>query len=148
MKHLLVLVLAIVVVPVACRGDEKDKKDTKEPAKLTAFQKLNYDKAIEKAKSDKKIVMIDFYADWCSPCKQLDKDTFSEQKVQKFLTDKTVAIKINTDDNAKLVKEYKITGIPCIVFLNGEGKEVGRLVGFRPAEKFLEEADKIVSEKK
>jgi thiol:disulfide interchange protein len=144
MKRAAVLVLALCVLPVLAE-DKKDSKDSdKEPAKATAFQKLSYDKALEKAKADKKLVMIDFYADWCGPCKQLDAKTFSEEKVQKFLKTNTIAIKVNVDDNAKLSGKYKITAIPCLVFLDGEGKEVGRLLGFREAEKFLDEAGKIV----
>jgi len=143
MKHALVFALALgVVLPVL--AEEKDKKDTKEPTKLTAFQKLNYEKAIEKAKADKKIVMIDFYADWCGPCKQLDAKTFSDEKVQKLLTGKAIAIKINVDDNKKLAGEYKIDAIPCIVFLDGDGKEVGRLVGFRGADKFLKDVKEFI----
>src|SRR5262249_39940174 len=134
MKRALVLALVLIVVP-GLAEEKKDKSDSKEPAKLTAFQKLNYEKALEKAKSDKKIVMIDFYADWCGPCKALDKETFSTEKVAKFLKDKTIAIKVNTDDNMKLAREYKIEAIPCMVFINSEGKEIGRLEGFRAADK-------------
>jgi thioredoxin len=141
MLRLPVLAFAIALAAPACAEDKKD--DPKGPDKPGAFQKLDYDKAVARARSDKKIVMIDFYADWCGPCKLLDQKTFSEEKVQKFLTDKTVAIKVNTDDNPKLAEKYKVNAIPCLVFIDGEGKEVGRLVGFRAADKFLEEAEKF-----
>jgi thioredoxin-related protein len=71
--------------------------------------------------------------------------TFSEEKVQTFLKDKTVAIKVNIDDNKLLTDQYKVTAIPCLVFLDGEGKEVGRVLGFRNTEYFLEEANKILT---
>ncbi len=140
MKRVLFLALALVVVPAIA----EEKKEPAKEASKSAFQKLALDKAIEKAKSDKKIVMVDFYADWCGPCKQLDAKTFSEEKVKKFLTDKTIPIKVNIDDNKKLSGQYKITAIPCLVFINGEGKEVGRILGYRDVSKFLEEAEKIV----
>jgi len=108
------------------------------------FHSLNHAQAIAKAKSEKKVVLIHFYADWCGPCKMLEQQTFSEEKVQQFLMDKTIAIKVDTDENAKLVKQYKVVGIPCMLFIDGEGKEVGRLVGCKPPEQFLEEAGKIV----
>lgn len=141
MKHALVLFLALGIVLPALADD---KKDTKEPTKLAAFQKLDYDKAIEKAKSDKKVVMIDFTATWCGWCTKLDNETFSQDKVSKMLKDKTIAIKVDTDKNPKLAKQYKVSGIPCIVFVDGDGKEVGRVVGFKPADKFLDEVTKIV----
>jgi thioredoxin-related protein len=40
--------------------------------------------------------------------------------------------------------KYKVSSIPCMVFIDGDGKEIGRVVGFRPADKFLEEVNKIV----
>jgi len=143
MKHALVFALAFgVAIPVL--AEEKDKKDTKEAAKLTAFQNLNYEKALDKAKSDKKIVMIDFTADWCSWCHKLDKETFSEEKVMKVLKQKTIAIKVDADKNPKLVQKYKVNGFPTTIFIDGEGKEVGRVVGFFPADKYLEKVNSIV----
>ena len=48
------------------------------------------------------------------------------------------------DDNAALVKKYKVNAIPCMVVIDGEGKEVGRLVGYRDAETFLKDAGKYI----
>jgi thiol:disulfide interchange protein DsbD len=90
--------------------------------------------------------MIDFYADWCGPCLLLEQKTFSDEKVQKLLTDRTVPIRVNVDDEPKLATQYKVTAIPCLVFVDGEGKEIGRIIGFQPADKFIEEAGKYVSD--
>jgi thioredoxin len=142
MNRLLTLCLTLgLAVPVLA---EDKKADPKEPEKPGAFQTLTYEKALEKAKSEKKLVMIDFYADWCGPCKLMDRDTFSKEDVTKFLKEKTIAVKIDVDKNKDLAKQYKINAIPCLVFIDAEGKEVERILGFRPAEKFLEEAGKIV----
>jgi len=141
MTRSLILSAALLLVATACAAEKNDKADAKAPA---GFQKLTYDKAVEKAKADKKVVMIDFYADWCGPCKLMEQKTFSEDKVQKFLTDKTVAIRVDVDDNKKLAAQYKIDAIPCMVFVDGDGKEVGRILGFRDADKFLDGAGKFV----
>jgi thiol:disulfide interchange protein len=142
MMRLLSLTLFLTAAVPVLADEKADKPDPKD-AKPSVFQKLSHEKAITRARDEKKIVMIDFYADWCGPCKTLEEKTFSDEKVQKFLKEKTVAVRINTDDNEKLTKQYKITAIPCLVFVDGEGKEVGRLVGFRDADKFLEDAAKL-----
>ena len=123
MNRFAIMALVLAIGLSACAEEKKDKGGS-EPTKLVGFQKLNYDKALVKAKDSKKIVMIDFTAEWCGWCKKLDKDTFSDEKVQKLLTDKAIAIKVDADDNKDLVKKYKVNGYPCLVFLNGEGKEV------------------------
>lgn len=110
----------------------------------SAFQLLDHDAALAKAKNENKLLLIDFHADWCGLCKTLDKETFSAEKVALFLKQKTIAIKINTDDHVKLAREYKVEAVPCLVFLDSSGKEVGRLVGRQSADEFLAEAGKFV----
>jgi thiol:disulfide interchange protein len=135
-----VLPCALIVLLVGC--GKTDRGYSNSPG---AFQKLSYPEAIRKAKDEKKTVLIDFYADWCGPCKMLDRQTFSQAKVQQFLKDRTVAIKVNVDDNPNLAGQYRVSSIPCTVFVNGSGREIGRLVGFTPADRFLEEAGRLVN---
>lgn len=141
----LVALLVLVGGSTSARGD----KDTETPKeKIEAFQKLSLDEALKKAKKDEKIVMVDFYADWCGPCKLLDKKTWTDEKVQSFLKDKTVAVKIDVDDAEDLAKKYKIKSIPAMVFIKADGTEVGRIVGYVPGEDFLKQAADILAEKK
>ncbi len=118
-------------------------QQTRKPFRLT-FQSLTHDQALEKARTEKKVVMIHFRADWCGPCKMLEQQTFFEDQVHQFLTEKIVAIKLDTDANDKLTRQYKVNAIPSMVFVDGDGKEVGRLVGFVPPLRFLEEAGKFI----
>jgi thiol:disulfide interchange protein len=117
------------------------KSDTPGPT----FHALGLPAALEKAKADKKLVMVDFYADWCGPCRALDKNTWTDKNVKEWLREKTVAIKINVDDAAELSQKYKITGIPALVFFKPDGKEAGRIVGYHDADGFLEKAGDIVA---
>src|SRR5437763_942972 len=84
------------------------RENARKPASSPVFHKFDVEKAVARANKDKKVVLVVFSARWAGPCWMLDKTTFSQEKVQKFLKDKTVAVKIDTDDNATLAKKYKV----------------------------------------
>jgi thioredoxin:protein disulfide reductase len=104
---------------------------------------------IAAARAAGKPVVIDFYADWCLPCKELDEKTFSNAGVASEL-DRFVRIKadLTRPEDAttqQLTTQYGILGVPTIVFLDGSGNEVpaARLVGFEPADKFLQRVQQV-----
>ena len=77
-------------------------------------------------------VLIDFYADWCGPCKMLRPtiDAIAEER-----TDIKVA-SINVDDEGDIAEQFEIFSIPCVVLVK-DGKETNRTVGFQPKEAIL-----------
>jgi thiol:disulfide interchange protein DsbD len=86
-------------------------------------------------------VMLDFYADWCVACKELEQLTFSDPKVQQQLKNTTllqVDVTANSDEDKALLKRFGLFGPPGIVFFNGNGKEMTTLktVGFQNSERF------------
>lgn len=86
-------------------------------------------------------VMLDFYADWCVACKELEEFTFSDAKVQKMLKNTTllqVDVTANSDEDKALLKRFGLFGPPGIAFFNGQGKEMASLktVGFQDADRF------------
>lgn len=89
----------------------------------------------------KKGAIIDFYADWCIPCKELDALTFSDPKVidesKNFITLKADMTKSLAPEVSALREKYKIVGVPTVLILNSKGEEVKRLTGFVNAEEFL-----------
>jgi len=104
----------------------------------------NYDaKSLAAATAAHKPVIIDFYADWCMPCKELDEETFNNAAVAGELG-RFVRIKANltADKDPKtieLTKQYAIVGVPTIVFLDSSGHELQplRLTGFEEPTQFL-----------
>jgi tetratricopeptide (TPR) repeat protein len=83
--------------------------------------------------------MADVYTDWCYWCKVLDKNTYSTKSVGEYANNNYVAIKINAEkgDGVDFAKQFGVRGYPTILFLDEKGKEVDRVVGYQPADKFL-----------
>jgi thiol:disulfide interchange protein DsbD len=105
--------------------------------------------ALNEARAAGKPVVIDFYADWCLPCKELDEKTFTDTRVIQEL-DRFVRVKANLtaaeDATTKaLTKQYGILGVPTIVFIHADGQEVAgaRLTGFEPPDAFLKRAQGV-----
>tara|TARA_B000000557_G_C20791303_1_gene451157 strand:+ start:381 stop:782 length:402 start_codon:yes stop_codon:yes gene_type:complete len=103
----------------------------------------DFDAAKKAAKAGDKLVMIDFKADWCGPCKMLDRTTWSDEEVIGSVQEKAVAVKIDVDQNGDLASKYGIRSIPTIIFTDANGEEVSRFIGYRDAEGFLKELDRI-----
>lgn len=87
-------------------------------------------------------VIIDFYADWCIPCKELDAYTFSDPKVieesKNFYTFKADMTKSLSDEVEALRNKYNILGVPTVLILDNKGNEVKRITGFVKADEFYE----------
>jgi len=97
----------------------------------------NFKEAETLAKKSGKLIMIDFYTDWCGWCKTLDKNTYSDLKVQEQAK-AYVPVKINAEKEGKdLAKKYVVNGYPTILFLDTKGTVCGRIGGYMPPESFM-----------
>ena len=100
------------------------------------------------AGNNKSLVMLDLYADWCVACKEFEKETFSDPRVQKIFGDMLllqVDMTKNSEENRALMTKYKVLGLPTILFFNQDGKEIegSRVNGFMPPVEFLQWIEKI-----
>ncbi|MFZ6874836.1 protein-disulfide reductase DsbD [Undibacterium sp. Di27W] len=94
------------------------------------------------AQSKGKTAMLDFYADWCVSCKEMEKLTFPEAKVKARLDNMLllqVDVTANNADDKALLKRFGLFGPPGIIFFDAQGKEIPgqRVIGYQNADKFL-----------
>jgi thiol:disulfide interchange protein DsbD len=95
-------------------------------------------------------VMLDFYADWCVSCKEMERYTFSDERVRAKLREMELLqadVTANTAEHSALLKRFRLFGPPGIVFFDREGREIPglRVVGFQPAERFVAVLDQALN---
>lgn len=100
------------------------------------------------AKTGGKTAMLDFYADWCVACKEMEKLTFVKPEVQARLAN-TVLLQVdvtaNDADDKAMLKRFKLFGPPGIILFDAQGNEIpdSRVVGFQDAQKFMQSLEKL-----
>lgn len=92
--------------------------------------------------SKNKYIMLDFYADWCISCKEMERYTFTDSKVKSRLEDVVllqVDVTAGTPDDTALLNRFKLFGPPGIIFIDRYGKEVpgAKIIGYQNKEEFL-----------
>ena len=88
-----------------------------------------------------KLVVVDFYAEWCMPCVMLSPviEELAESKSMKGVK----FTKLNVDDNEELSRKYNVSNIPCLIIFKN-GKEVGRITGSQTADVIEEKIKKFL----
>lgn len=98
--------------------------------------KTDYTAALQQARSSEKLVVIDFFATWCGPCKMMDRNTFTDSQVQSSLAE-FVPLKIDVDRQPEVASRYGIEALPTTVVVDSTGKQVTKAVGYLDPKSFL-----------
>jgi thiol-disulfide isomerase/thioredoxin len=107
----------------------------------TAAADVHWYSALEEASSAairvNKPMFLDFWADWCGPCKQMEKDLYSNDAFAKA-ADGFVLVRINFDKKTALARKYNVEGLPTVIFTDSYGSEFIRHRGFLDVKPFIE----------
>lgn len=95
----------------------------------------SYSQAQAEAKKSNKRVLVEFYAEWCGPCKMMAKTTLKDPKVVPLL-DKFVPVRLDVDKEKAMAERYQVESIPRAAVLTTDGKLVRLSIGYKNADEF------------
>ncbi|SHO59374.1 thioredoxin [Algoriphagus zhangzhouensis] len=97
------------------------------------FLPISYEEALEKAQAEDKLLFVDFYTVWCSPCKQMEKKVFPEAEVGELYNKEFINIKLDAEREGKVAAEkFEVNSYPTFLFINGDGEMIFKDSGSQP----------------
>lgn len=108
-----------------------------------------FTEGIKKAKAEKKPILVDFYTDWCTYCKKMEKETYSQKNLYDYLNKNFINIKVNAESQKKvkfagkdvteqeLAMGFQVNSYPTMFFMASETETIGTAPGFIDANQFF-----------
>jgi len=82
------------------------------------------------AMATNKLILVDFWATWCGPCRKMDSESWSKKEVS-VLMNNYVSVKLNIDENRSLAQQYGVKGIPYVFILDATGKIIYQQMSYK-----------------
>jgi thiol:disulfide interchange protein DsbD len=96
----------------------------------------------QNAAGERRPVMLDFYADWCVSCKEMERFTFTDPRVKERFSQMLllqIDVTANNGDDRAMLKRFNLFGPPGIMFFDADGRELAqrRVIGYQDADRFM-----------
>lgn len=148
----LLLIFSIVMVGPSCARDDTSSGQSsslEQQQEGSPIKWLGFNDGLDKARSEKKQIFVEFYTDWCPYCKMFQKETIGDDKVARMLEENFVYVRLNGEDsnnhvnyngktlsNVELANSFSVSAFPSLLFLDSGGKPITMLSGFIPPDQF------------
>jgi thioredoxin-related protein len=110
------------------------------------FETNSWNEIKQKAKTENKLIFIDCYTKWCKPCKQMDKDVFTNDSISKFYNQNFICVKQDMENNVGSIlnKKYSVTFYPTFLFIDFKDSIHYRVGGYQSVQEFLTVGKKVI----
>lgn len=141
---LLVIAAALLVARFAYAPKQQSTRDL--------VRWVNPEAAVAMARATGKPILYDFTAEWCDPCHVLDAEVFGDEVAAREINERFIPVRItdrqqedgrNSPEVDALEKRYSVRGFPTVVFVTGNGSEVGRMEGYKGREELLRIMERV-----
>ena len=105
------------------------------------------DAALARAKREHKAIVLDFSAEWCVPCRRMEKTTLVDSRVAALL-EKVVFVRVDTDEHPELAQKLVVVGLPDIRFVAPDGRLLRQLRGYQEADFFAAQLEQLIRQVK
>jgi thiol-disulfide isomerase/thioredoxin len=139
MKLKTLVCLGIALVMLASYKSEK-----KSLLSEVRFYDGSYDELLRESRKQKKPIILEFWANWCIPCRKMDNETFANPDFASYINKNFLVYKVNIDtfDGMDIADKYNIDAYPTLVLLDTKNKYINRYKGFFPAYYLKKELEK------
>lgn len=123
----------VIAMMILCNAQAKNS-----PSAVDFFNG-NFEEAKKRSSEEGKLFFLDFYADWCMPCKWMDQTTFNNKDIASLLNNEYVALKVDIDEieGFDLKKQYEIQFLPTMLIFNSKGELIERIEETLPPSKLF-----------
>lgn len=104
----------------------------------TNFRSIDFNEALKQSQAENKLVFIDFYTDWCGPCRKMSKEVFPQKQVGDYFNAQFVCIKLNAEKEGKeLAQKFEVKAYPTFIIADQQGNTKATITGAFPADAFV-----------
>ncbi len=107
-------------------------------AAQTEFRHITFDEAKTAAKAEGKLIFVDFYTQWCGPCKRMAANVFPKKEIGDYLNPNFVCLKLDAEaEGAELAKAVEVKAYPTLMVFDADGNKLGSFAGMKDGKEFI-----------
>ncbi len=149
---------AVVLVGVFALAMHLSQQNAASPQTDTAIPWKSFDDGVKSARESHKKILVDVYTDWCSWCKKMDAEVYTDPDVVKAINKEFVAVKLNAESpssityngksytEAEFARALGVSGYPTILFFDAKADPITSLAGYSPAQRFTKVLEYIAQD--